>query len=72
MFDNDGNGLIDGQEIVAILHNGIGDIHSQQLKDFVKEIDINNDGKIDFAEFVEHINKAANKRSTANQPISQP
>lgn len=72
MFDNDGNGLIDRQEIVAILHSGIGDIHSQELKDFVKEIDINDDGKIDFKEFVEHINKAANKRSIAIQPAIQP
>ena len=72
MFDNDGNGLIDRQEIVAILQSGVGDIHSQELKDFIKEIDINDDGKIDFAEFVEHINKAAKKRSTANPLAIRP
>ena len=37
---------------------------SQEFDDIISEIDMNNDGKIDFSEFIEHINKAVEKVKT--------
>lgn len=37
---------------------------SKELEEIVSEIDLNNDGKIDINEFIEHITKAVEKVKT--------
>ena len=53
MFDKDGSGKIDKDEVIAILQ---GDdleniIPSDMIVQYIKEVDQNGDGEIDFKEF---------------------
>ena len=63
MFDKDGSGRIDSQEVIALLS---GDdltnmISKEAIDQAMKEIDENGDGEIDFEEFMEMLKRAAEK-----------
>lgn len=60
MFDADGSGKIDKEEVKALLQ---GDelqnlCSSDAIKTAMKEIDTNGDGEIDFNEFMQMMEKA--------------
>lgn len=53
MFDKDGSGKIDKTELISLL-NGDGlsnNVPREQLEAYIKEVDANGDGEIDFEEF---------------------
>jgi len=52
-FDKDNSGAIEFNEIKALFSKSIEDKHhiDEALKQIIKEVDINNDGKINFKEF---------------------
>jgi Ca2+-binding EF-hand superfamily protein len=54
MFDKDGSGKIDNEEVVALLSGeDLGShISKAAISSAMKEIDKNGDGEIDFAEFM--------------------
>jgi calcium-dependent protein kinase len=54
-FDKDGSGFITIDELQqACVEHGMADVF---LEDIIKEVDQNNDGKIDYGEFVEMMQK---------------
>ena len=61
MFDKDGSGKIDNEEVVALLQGE--DLGTYVSKDAIgaalQEIDQNGDGEIDFEEFMEMMQKAS-------------
>ena len=61
MFDKDGSGKIDNEEVVALLQ---GEdlknlVTKEAIQSAMKEIDANGDGEIDFEEFMQMMKKAA-------------
>ncbi|XP_052764554.1 neo-calmodulin-like isoform X1 [Mya arenaria] len=55
VFDRDKNGYIDKEELKRVLTQ-VGDKMPEALADeFIKEADLNGDGKIDYAEFCKHM-----------------
>ncbi len=61
MFDKDGSGKIDNEEVVALLK---GDdlrnlVSKEAIQSAMQEIDANGDGEIDFEEFMAMMKKAA-------------
>lgn len=55
MFDKDGDGFIDKDELKKVLTQ-IGDKMPDELADeFIREADLNGDGKIDYNEFCKHM-----------------
>lgn len=53
MFDKDGSGKIDNNEVLALLNNEElqGLASKEAIAKAIKEIDANGDGEIDFEEF---------------------
>jgi Ca2+-binding EF-hand superfamily protein len=51
-FDKDGNGLLTADEIMNTMKSLGIEISSQDVKELVKEMDENNDGKISYEEFL--------------------
>ena len=60
LFDKDGSGKIDNEEVVALLQGDeIGNLVSQDaIGKAMAEIDQNGDGEIDFEEFMAMMKKA--------------
>lgn len=52
VFDADGNGYIDKSELGEVLRQLGEEVDEEQLNDMMKAADSNNDGKIDYQEFV--------------------
>lgn len=59
MFDKDGSGKIDKDELVELLQGEdfTNMVPQEELKIYLKEVDANGDGEIDFEEFVEMMGK---------------
>ncbi|XP_059162888.1 uncharacterized protein LOC131946227 [Physella acuta] len=51
MFDKDGDGSISEAELGAMMRSVGRDPTSQEIKDMIHEVDINENGLIDFCEF---------------------
>ena len=60
MFDTDGSGKIDSQELNVLLSGEeFKDIYTaEQLAEAIAEVDNNGDGEIDFEEFMAMMKKA--------------
>lgn len=65
MFDTDGSGEIDCQEVGELM-KGLGNqfIEESAIKEAIAEIDVDGDGQINFEEFMEMMKAAA--RNDAN------
>jgi len=63
MFDKDGSGTIDSEEVIELLSGGqLGDMVSKDaIAKAIKEIDANGDGEIDFEEFMAMMKKATSE-----------
>jgi len=61
MFDKDGSGKIDNEEVVALLAGeGMSNIVPKEaIRKAIDEIDVDGDGEIDFQEFVQMMKKAS-------------
>jgi calcium-dependent protein kinase len=61
MFDKDGSGKIDNEEVVALLSGEEcgAFVSKDAIQQALKEIDANGDGEIDFEEFMEMMRKAS-------------
>mmetsp|Transcript_20714 Transcript_20714/g.18120 ORF Transcript_20714/g.18120 Transcript_20714/m.18120 type:complete len:120 (-) Transcript_20714:658-1017(-) len=66
LFDKDGNGFIDAEELAMIFNPGNQkEISSSVWEELIKEVDLNGDGKISFEEFSEMmLNLLENQAST--------
>lgn len=64
MFDTDGSGKIDNEEVVTLLQgDGIGNIVPKEaIKAAIEEIDQDGDGEIDFQEFIAMMKNAHSKK----------
>ena len=60
MFDRDGSGTVDVQEIAAILGEGLK-CEKHIWQEIVNEVDRDGNGQIDFQEFKEMMNKFVEK-----------
>lgn len=58
LFDKDGNGSIEADEIKAVL--GDSKMTSEQIDDIINQVDENGDGSIQFDEFVHMMKKLGN------------
>jgi Ca2+-binding EF-hand superfamily protein len=56
-FDKDGNGLLTADEIMNTMKSLGFEIRLEDVKELVKEMDENNDGKISYEEFLNAWNK---------------
>lgn len=61
LFDKDGSGTIEAQEIAAILGHNISK-EQQVWEDVIAEVDVNGDGQIDFEEFKVMLKKLADRK----------
>ena len=52
VFDIDGNGLIDAQELRLTMKNLGEDLSAEDVKAMIRAADKNGDGKIDYEEFI--------------------
>ena len=52
VFDRDGDGLLSKDEIKNLFDSINEEISDEILEEFIKEADLDNDGKINFQEFV--------------------
>ena len=52
VFDRDGDGLLSKDEIKNVFNSINEEINDEILEEFIKEADLDNDGKINFKEFV--------------------
>jgi Ca2+-binding EF-hand superfamily protein len=61
MFDKDGSGKIDNEEVIALLSGEDLSSHVSKtaIASAMKEIDQNGDGEIDFEEFMAMMKKAS-------------
>ncbi|XP_074645576.1 16 kDa calcium-binding protein-like [Tubulanus polymorphus] len=59
-FDKDKNGFIDEVELCEVFKSiGISDASQTNIRSFIEKHDLDNDGRIDYEEFLEIITKAA-------------
>ena len=65
LFDADSDGFIDKREISELIqYEQKSWSRSTEFEEILSEIDLNNDGKIDFQEFVGHITQAVDRAKT--------
>ena len=63
MFDKDGSGKIDNEEVIELLSGEdlSNFVSKEAVGEALKEIDENGDGEIDFEEFIAMMKKATEK-----------
>jgi len=68
MFDKDGSGKIDNEEVIALLSGEdlSNFVSKEAVGEALKEIDENGDGEIDFEEFMQMMKKATEKDDAAS------
>ena len=68
MFDKDGSGKIDNDEVIALLSGEdlSNFVSKEAVGEALKEIDENGDGEIDFEEFMAMMKKATEKDDANN------
>lgn len=66
LFDKDGSGTIEAQEIAAILGHNISK-EGQVWEDVIAEVDVNGDGQIDFEEFKVMLKKLADRKPSHSE-----
>lgn len=52
VFDKDGDGTISAKELETILKSLGTNPTEQELQDMIKEVDVDNNGTVDFSEFL--------------------
>ena len=52
-FDRDGSGAISAEELKECLHSDDFTLTDDQINDLIKEVDQNEDGQIDYHEFLD-------------------
>ena len=52
LFDKDRNGYIDAKELKQVTTTLGSQLTDEEFEDFWREADINNDGKLDYEEFI--------------------
>lgn len=57
MFDKDGSGSIDPQELRNVIRNFDSSISEKDIDELIDELDKNNDGLVDFNEFASQLGK---------------
>ena len=67
-FDKNGNGVIDCHEFEDLIHAlGFTDISKQDIETLFKDIDLNSDSTISFAEFLVLMKKMTSKKKRKNK-----
>ena len=67
-FDKNGNGVIDCHEFEGLIYAlGFTDISKQDIETLFKDIDLNSDSTISFAEFLVLMKKMTSKKKRKNK-----
>ncbi|KAL5480026.1 hypothetical protein EMCRGX_G023641 [Ephydatia muelleri] len=63
-FDADRNGHIDAKEIGAVLKSLNEDVPAYKIRDMIKEVDIDENGTVEFGEFIEMYKKVRSSKKS--------
>ena len=58
MFDRDGNGLIDRDELKTVMQELGEKLSEEDIDEMIEEADTNNDGFIDYEEFARYMSSS--------------
>ena len=58
MFDRDGNGLIDRDELKLVMQELGEKLSEEDIDEMIEEADTNNDGFIDYEEFARYMSSS--------------
>ena len=58
MFDRDGNGLIDRNELKLVMQELGEKLSEEDIDEMIEEADTNNDGFIDYEEFARYMSSS--------------
>jgi len=69
MFDKDKDGVITAKELANVMRSLNQDPTENELREMIDEVDLNGNGKIDFEEFVQLMNRRARDTDTEEEII---